>query len=103
MKPVDLPPGEVREQLRAGQIARPGERVSIATEDGRTHEFKVVRVTDRSVRGGTADVPINTIVSVRTKQADPAKTVLAAAGAVAAIYIVAAVDAVDEIIDDITE
>ena len=103
LKPVDLPPEEVRQQVRAGQIAQPGERVSVTTEDGRTHEFKVVQVTDSSVRGDNADVLIDTIISVRTRQTDPARTVLAAAGAVAAIYVVAAVDAVDEMIDDITQ
>ena len=102
LKPVDLPPGEVREQVRAGQIARPGQRVSVTTEDGRTHEFEVVQVDDGSVRGDAADVPIDTIVSVRAMQSDPTRTVLAVVGAVAAVYIVAAVDAVDEIVDDIT-
>lgn len=103
LTPVDLPPGEVREQVRAGQIARPGERISVTTEDGGTHAFEVVQVTDHSVRGKAADVPIDMIVSVRTMQTDPARTALAVLGAVAAVYFVAAVDAVDEIIDAIPE
>ena len=103
LKPVNLPPGEVREQVRAGQTARPGERVSVTTEDGRTHEFKVVQVTDGSVRGDDAEVPIDTIVRVRTMQPDPVRTALAVAGTVAAVYIVAAVDAVDDIIGDLTD
>ena len=102
LQPVDLPAEEVRDQVRAGQIARPGERVSVTTEDGRTHDFKVVQVANGSVRGDAADVPIDTIVSVRTSQTDPVRTVLAAAGAVAAVYVVAAVDAMDDIIDDLT-
>ncbi len=103
LKPLDLTAEEVREQVRAGEIARPGERVSVTTEDGRTHEFKVVEVTDHAVRGDDADVPIDTIVSLRTRQTDPARTALTVAGAVAAVYVAAAVDAADSIIDDIFE
>ena len=101
LQPVDMPPEALREQVRASQIARPGERVSVTTEDGVTHEFKIVEVTDRAIRGDAVDVPINAIVSVRTRKTNPAKTALAVAGAVGIVYVVAALDAVDDVIDDL--
>ncbi len=101
LKPVELPPEELREQVRNGQIVRPGERVSLTTDDGTTHVFDVLEVTGSAVRGDAVDVPIDSIVSVRTPQADPARTALAVGGALAAAYVLAALDALDEIIDDI--
>ena len=103
LKPVELPPEEVRSQVRNGQIVRAGERVSLTTQDGTTHVFEVLEVTDRVVRGAAIDVPIDSIVSVRTTQADPMRTVLAVGGALAAVYVLATVDAVDEILDDILD
>ena len=100
---VDSSPEELRGQVRNGQIMRPGERVSLTTEDGTTHVFEVLEVTDRAVRSDAVDVPIESIVSVRTMQADPARTVLAVGGALAVAYVVAALDAVDEIIDAIVD
>ena len=103
LKPVDLTAEEAREQVRAGEIARPGERVSVTTEDGRTHEFEVVEVTDHAIRGDVDNVHIDSIVSLRTRRTDPARTALAVAGAVAVVYVAAAVDAANSIIDDIFE
>ncbi|MCY4656726.1 MAG: hypothetical protein OXC80_07905 [Gammaproteobacteria bacterium] len=101
MRSVDLSPGEVREQVRAGQFARPGDHISVTMLDGSTQAFKVTQVTDRAVRGEGADVPIDSIVSLRRKQIDRTKTALTVVGAVAAVYVAAAVDAMYTIIDSI--
>lgn len=103
LQPVDLPPQEVRGQVRDGQIVRLGERVSLTADDGTTHVFEVLEVTDLAVRGDAVDVPIDSIVSVRTTQADPARTALAVGGVLAVVYVAAALDAVDEIIEAITD
>ncbi len=103
LKPVESPPEELREQVRNGQIVRPGERVSLTTDDGATHVFDVLEVTDSAVRGDAVSIPVDSIVSVRTQRADPARTALAAGGALAIVYILVAQDAVDEIIDDIVD
>lgn len=103
LAPVEMPPEEVREQVRAGQILGPGERVRVTTEDGETHEFKVVEVTERAVRGNTSDVLIDQIVSVHTRRTNPARTVLAVAGTVGVVYVVLALDAMNTIIDDVLD
>lgn len=103
LTPVEVPPEALREQVRAGQICRPGERVFVTTEDGETHEFQVVEVTERAVRGSTSNVLIDQIVSVRTRQTNPARTVLAVVGAAGVVYVVAALDAMDSIIDDVLD
>ena len=99
---MDLSSGEIRAQVRAGEIARPGDRVSVTTVDGKTQTIEVTEVTDSDVRGSNSNVPIDTIVTMRTKQTDTTRSVLAAAGSVAAVYVIAALKAVDDIIDDIT-
>ena len=103
LKPVELPPEQLRDQVRRGQIVRPGERVSLTTDSGATHVFDVLEVTDSAVCGDAVRVPVDSIVSVRTPQADPARTALAVGGALLAVYVLAAQDAVDEIIDDIVD
>ena len=106
LQAVDAPPEQVREQVRAGQIARPGERVTVTTEDGRTHEFEVVEVTDRAVRGDGAEVPIDEIVGVRATRADPARIALAVVGAAVAVYVVyvaAVLSAQDAFLDAVLE
>ena len=103
LKPVNLPRDEVREQVRAGKIVRAGQHVSITTEDGRSQKFEVVQVTDRAIQGDGANVSIDSIVSVRTKRIDGTRSALAVVSAVAVVYIVAAVDAMTDIIDAIGE
>lgn len=101
MQPVNLSSGELRAQVRAGEIAQPGDRISVTTEDGKTQAFEVTGVTDSAVQGGNSTVRIDSIVTMRTKQTDTTRSVLAVAGGVAAMYVVAALKAVDDIIDDI--
>ena len=103
LKPVNLPGEEVREQVRAGKVVRPGQQVSITTEDGRTQKFEVKQVTDRAIQGNGANVSIDSIVSVRTRRIDGTRSALAVVGAVVAVYILAAVDAMNDIIDAIGE
>lgn len=101
LQPVDLSSGELREQVRAGEIAQPGDRISVTTEDGKTQTIEVTEVTNDDVRSSNSNVPIDTIVTMRTKQTDTTRSVLAVAGSVAAVYVIAALKAVDDIIDDI--
>ncbi|MDE0193789.1 MAG: hypothetical protein OXQ90_20755 [Gammaproteobacteria bacterium] len=94
LQPVDLPPEAVREQVLAGKIVKPGQRVLVRTEGGRTHEFVVVEVTDQAISGANAGVPIDSIVGLHTEQTHVAKTTLAVAGAVVVVLVAAAADAV---------
>lgn len=103
LQPVDLSSREIHEKVRAGEIAQPGERISVTTEDGNTHAFEVSEVSDRAIRGGNSNVSIDTIVTMRTKQTDTTKSVLAVAGGVVAVYFIAALKTVDDIIDSIGE
>ena len=103
MKPVDLPREEVQDQVRAGKIVRPGQHVSITTEDGRTQEFEVTKVSERTVEGDVANVSINSIESVRARRIDGTRSVLAVVGAAALVYIVAAADAMIDLFNSIGE
>lgn len=101
MKPVDLSREEVREQVRAGKIVRPGDHISITREDGRTADFEVAQVTDQAVKGDGTEVPIDSIVSLRTRQLDRTRSALVVVGTAAVVYAAAAVNAMNEILDDI--
>ncbi|MCY3620976.1 MAG: hypothetical protein OXH68_04595 [Gammaproteobacteria bacterium] len=94
LQPVDLTREAVREQVRNGKIGKPGQRISVKAEDGRTHEFVVVDVTDGAIRGAYAEVPIDSIVGIRTEQTNVARTTLAIAGTVVIVLIAAAADAI---------
>lgn len=101
MKPVDLTAEQVREQVRAGKIVRLGDHVSITTEDGLTSEFEVRQVKDQAVQGDGTDVPIDSIVNVRTRQLNRTRSALVVVGVVALGYVIAVVHAMNEVIDDI--
>lgn len=103
MKPVDLPREEVQDQVRAGKIVRPGQHVSITTEDGRTQKFEVTKISERAVQGDGANVSINSIESVRTRRIDGTRSALAVVGAVAVVYIIAAADAMIDLINSLGE
>lgn len=94
LQPLDLSSAQVREHIRAGQIAQPGDRISVTTEDGRTQKFKVTGVTTSTVQGGDTDVSIDSIVSVRTKQRNRLRTALATTGIVAGVLFLAAAEGI---------
>ena len=95
-------PEEVRKQIRAGELANPGDRILVTTEDNKTHVFQVVEVTDCDVRGSEEAVSIDKIVSIHIRQPARERTIVAILGTVGIIYTVAALKAVDDALDDLT-
>ena len=102
LQPMDLSPEEVRKQIRAGELANLGDRILVTTEDSKTYIFQVVEVTDCDVRGSEEAVQIDTIVSIHVRQPARERTVVAILGTLGIIYTVAALKAVDDVLDDIT-
>lgn len=58
---MDLSIDELRKQLRTGQVAKPGDRVSLLTEDYETHTSKVVELTDNAIHGNVTKILIDEI------------------------------------------
>ena len=91
MREMDLPPNEVQARIRAGEIARPGERISVTTAGGKEHVLVVVESDDQVIRGASARVPIDEIVSVRTEHPSIGKTAAAVGGSLAVLYVIGSI------------
>lgn len=98
---MDLSPKEVRKQVRAGELAQPGERILVTTDDNKTHMFKVTEVTNRVVRGDKEAVQIDKLVSIHVRQPARERTFVAIFGTVGIIYTVTVLKALDDVLDDI--
>ena len=92
IKPLDLPPADLRDELRAGTVGTPGETMEVVTADGAEHAFEfvaidqgadVVRGKDR--RGQPVAVPIDDIVVVRERRDDRTSSRLLAVGVILAV------------------
>lgn len=94
VKPINLPPADLRAELRAGTVGTPGETMEVVTADGTEHVFEfvevdqgagVVRGKDR--RGQPVAVPIDDIVVVREDREDKVSTALLAVGVILAVVL----------------
>ena len=103
LQPINLSSEDLRGQVRAGEIARAGDQVSLTTKDGKTQEFEVTEVTHNVIRGGESDVAIDDIVGVHTRQNDRLRTTLAVAGTVVVVSIGVVLDALNDAVDDILQ
>ena len=86
-------PGELRAQIRAGELVDAGDRIAVTTVDGDRFAFEVTRITAESIAGEGVEVPIDRIAVLRTERFDAVRTAGAAGGAVASAYVAAAVAA----------
>lgn len=87
LKPIDLPPADLRDELRAGTVGTPGETMEVVTADGAEHAFEFVAldqdadvVRGKARHGQPVAVPIEDIVVVRERQEDRTSSRLLAAG-----------------------
>ena len=61
LRPVAGTPAELQRGLAAGTLLKKGDHVLIQTKDGRSHEFKVTRLTGDRVEGKGESVSFDTI------------------------------------------
>ena len=98
---VELPVDELHASIRAGELARPGERVSLVTVDGTEHTFEVAGVDRDHIRGESVTVLIEDVVLVRMEEFSVVRTAALVAGTATAAYVALAVVAALSIIDDL--
>lgn len=106
----NLPPADLRAELRAGTVGTPGETMEVVTADGTEHVFEfvavdqgagVVRGKDR--RGQPVAVPIDDIVVVREDREDKVSSTLLAVGVIlAVVFAVRAAQITDAIRDAVS-
>ena len=66
---VKLQPEQLQRKIAAGEVFAPGEYVTVGTADGEKQSLKVVAVSDVELIGDKVKIPIDTIVSVETREA----------------------------------
>ena len=91
LEPAQLSSEQLHERMSAGEVVHVGDRVKIATADGKRHEFRVTAVTADTVSGEQIDIPIADVVAVETRKFSGGKTAALAGGSVAFIWLAIAV------------
>lgn len=94
LQTIEAPPNKLHEQIRHENLIKVGDKVKIVTEDQKEHEFVVIAINEEEIRGKDVTVPIDSIVSVQTREFDSNKTTFTGIGTVmlivAALPIIAA-------------
>jgi hypothetical protein len=82
LEPVDVPAGELRQQLRSGALVIAGDRVRLVTADEAVHTFRVTEISleQDMVRGRDVEVPIKEVVAVETREVSVGRTTLLTGG-----------------------
>ena len=92
LRPVQVPADQIHERIAAGEIVHVGDRVRIATADGKRHEFRVTAVTADTISGKKIDIPITDVVAVETRKFSGGKTA-ALGGGTYLLYVLLALGA----------
>lgn len=79
-KTVTEGPEVLRQEIRAGELVKPGDRVSVVTTRTGEHVFTVAEVDADVIRGKGIEVPIDDVVALQKHQLDVVKTAAAAGG-----------------------
>jgi hypothetical protein len=81
-----VPPQTLRDQIRSGELAQPGDRVSIVTATTGERVFVVTEVDQDVIRGEGVEIPIDDVVALTKFSLDVPKTALAVGGTYVGFY-----------------
>ena len=109
LKPIDLPPNDLRAELRKGAVGTTGETMEVVTADGAEHVFEFVEVDQDAdvLRGEDADgepvaLAIADIVVVRERRESRFDSTLLVVGVLLAVVLaVTLAEAGDDVADAI--
>ena len=99
LSPVEVPPDDLQERLRAGSLVTVGDRVRLVTTDETVHTFRVseINLERDMVLGRDVAVPIGDIVALETREVSVGRTALLTGGigiGVAALIAIAVAPAI---------
>lgn len=108
LKPSQLPPEQLRAEIRNGSILQVGDEASIVTDDGAEHILTVTALeTDAIVGnlegGAQVTIPIDDVLAVRTQETDGVRTALAAVGGYVIVWGAVATYALMSMFDDLLD
>ena len=86
---ADGSPETLREAIRAGELVKPGDRVTLITPSMGERTMRVTEVDDDFIRGDNTEVPIDEIVALEKRHVDARKTLAVVAGGYLGLYLLA--------------
>lgn len=94
LKPVEMSPETLQQQISSGELVKPGDNVRVVTTDGKRHDFDIIAIGDGLIVGESVSLAISDIVAVETRNLSVGKTALLAGGSIVAFQVLAALAAV---------
>jgi len=88
LQTIEAPPDKLHEQIRHENLVKVGDKVRIITEDQQEHQFVVTAINEDDIRGEDVTIPIDSIVTVETREFSAGKTALLAGGITGTLWIV---------------
>ena len=93
LQPVELPPHELQQQIRAGELVAIGDRVLIATDDGQRHRFRITAMDDNTISGRNERLQITTIIALESREYSGGRTAALVGSSILVYQIMAAMAA----------
>ena len=89
LQTIDAPPDKLHEQIRHEDIVKIGDKVRIVTEDQNEHQFVVTAINENEISGEEVTIPIDSIVTLETREFSTGKTVLLGVGITGTVLLIA--------------
>lgn len=83
-KTVELPPGTLKEEIVAGNVVKPGDRIRVTRRVGEPVSFRVTGIRDGLLLGEGVSVAIEEIEALESREYSAGKTVALVGGISAA-------------------
>ena len=90
LQTIEAPPDKLHEQIRRENIVKIGDKVRIITEDQKEYQFVVTAIYEDNIRGEDVTIPIDSIVTLETREFSTGKTVLLGVGITGTVLLVLA-------------
>ena len=89
LQTIDATPYKLHEQIRHENLVKVGDKVRIITEDQKEHQFVVTAVNEDEISGEEVTIPIDSIVTLETREFSTGKTVLLGVGITGTVLLIA--------------
>jgi hypothetical protein len=90
LQTIEAPPDKLHEQIRHEHLVKVGDKVRIITEDQKEHQFVVTAINEDEIRGEDVTIPIDSIVTLETREFSTGKTVLLGVGITGTVLLILA-------------
>ena len=90
LQAIEAPPDKLHEQIRRENLVKVGDKVRIITEDQKEHQFVVTAIYENEIRGEDVTIPIDSIMTLETREFSTGKTVLLGVGITGTVLLIAA-------------